>query len=200
MSGRHRHVQENRTEEGPHHARYVDAAGERVAKGTAGARRVTEESDTYYGRVGGKRVSLGTTDKMQAWIKLRDLLRQHAERQAGIRDEYTEQAAVPLAKHLEAWLAAVREEGVEPERLTALGGRLERLAEAAGWKRLADLTKDSCSRGLRCGAGPRHRPDDAQPLPVRSPAVRGLVPGDEAAERRSLRGTQAGGHGQRPPP
>src|SRR5262249_25530798 len=112
--------------------RYQLADGSRCTKETPGANKVTERTDTYFAKIGGKRVSLGTNDLGQAWIELRRLQRREADRQAGILDDVVEQAARPLAEHVEDWLRVVTDEGGGEMRVQLLRTRVFHLAELAG--------------------------------------------------------------------
>lgn len=130
--------------------RYVLPDGTRCKKGTPGARRTRCLTDTYYARLPPSRkpVNLGTQDLGQAWVKLRELQRQQAERDSGIRDTYTEAAAVPLAEHVEAWITAVRHRGATDKHCRELRRMVTHLADVAGWRRLADVTADKCLAAL----------------------------------------------------
>lgn len=133
--------------------RYVNALGERVKKKTPGARKVREQSETWYARllIDGKpqRVSLKTTDEAQAWVELRKVLRQQADRAAGITDDYQDEARRPLAEHVADWLRAVANKGTSAAQVATLDAHVTRLAELAGWKRVTDISQDSCLEALQ---------------------------------------------------
>lgn len=128
--------------------RYVNDRGERVPKGAPGARRVTDISDTYYGQVGGKRVSLETTDLGQAWATLRKKLREARERELGISTDRDDRAAAPLAEHLDAWLKAVADDGTSADQVKLLRSRVGRVVALAGWRRAGDVSADRCRDAL----------------------------------------------------
>lgn len=133
--------------------RYVDRkTGERVPKGTKGARRVKELSATYYAtlEIDGRRrrVSLGTDDEAIAWEAIRRLQRQEQERQLGLRDAFTEAAAVPLAEHVDDWLAGVLADGTLASHAATMKARVLALAKAAGWSRVSHIDADSCRKAL----------------------------------------------------
>src|SRR5437899_706840 len=88
--------------------RYVDRkTGERSSKGAKGAKKVREKSQTYYAKIAGRRVSLGTADLPQAWTELNRLLRRQREESLSIRDHRIDAASKTLADHVDAWLAGV---------------------------------------------------------------------------------------------
>lgn len=132
--------------------RYTDPDGKRCRKGDPGAKKFVEETLTYYADLWDagvrERVSLDTSDEGQAWVNLNRVRRERAERAVGIRDDYIEQAARPLADHLGEWEAALRDRGGSEARIKLMRGRLDQLAALAGWKRVTDLDHDSCRRGL----------------------------------------------------
>lgn len=128
--------------------RYVDADGRRVSAATPGAIRVVEESRTWYAKIGGKKVCLKTEDHGQAWARLRDLLRHREEHAAGIRDTYTDEAERPIAEHIAEWLEAVEANGTGQDQLDLLAVRVKHLAALAGWKRVPDITPETCLAAL----------------------------------------------------
>ncbi len=125
--------------------RYYLADGTRVASGTPGAIRRKEKSDTWYAKIGGKRVSLETTDLQQAWIALRNKLRQQADTDAGITDDFQDQARRPLGEHLAEWLKSVGHKGTSTAQVELMRARVDHLA---GWKRLAHVAARSCLSAL----------------------------------------------------
>jgi integrase len=122
--------------------------GERVAKSFPGAKRIVEKSETWYAWIHGKRVALDTTDEGKAWENLRAMLRAEKESAAGIRDTYTEAAGKPLSEHITAWIETVKDSGSSEARLALLESRINYLAKLANWKRLSDLTPESCLSAL----------------------------------------------------
>lgn len=133
--------------------RYEQPDGTRCAKGEPGARKRKERSDTYYARlpIDGskpKPISLGTTDLGRAWAELRRLQKREADRAAGIRDDYTDQAERPLGEHIADWTASVTNKGSSDEHVQSLRARVSKLAILADWKRLGDLASMSCLDAL----------------------------------------------------
>lgn len=132
--------------------RYYDAQGERCSKDAPGARKVVEETDTYYATfwANGKRqrVSLRTTDITVAWQRLRAEQRRRVERELGIRDHLTDAAEIPLKQHLDDWIAVVKTRKVTERHVWALRHSMDVLAEVARWETIADLDHDSCARAL----------------------------------------------------
>jgi len=132
--------------------RYYDARGNRVPKGTPGAVKRTEKTESYYAwlRVDGKlkRVPLGTADLGEAWAELRRLKRREAERAAGVSDDWLEQMARPLQEHIDDWLASVADRGTSEAQVDLLRSHVEKLAALAGWRRLGDLTAETLLRAL----------------------------------------------------
>jgi len=124
-------------------SRFVGPNDKRCRADAAGAQRHVFQTKTWYGTVGGRRVSLKTIDEAQARAELRRLLKEDLERAAGIRDRSIEAAGAELSQHLTDWLATVRAGGASDEYVAVLGAHLRRLAELARWRRLNDLTSDS---------------------------------------------------------
>jgi integrase len=134
--------------------RYVAPDGRRCSKGTAGAKRVKERSDTYYAwlPVAGKstRVSLETTDLGQAWITLRAKQRELRDAERGITDPTTDHAARPLADHIDAWLAHVAARGTSAKQLQLLRRSVEMMARLARppWTLIVHIAADATVRAL----------------------------------------------------
>lgn len=122
--------------------------GRRCKPGTPGATCKQIKTRTYYAKIDGKKVSLKTKDEGQAWEKLRAMLRRRAEGKAGLRDEYTDAAELPLLEHVEAWCAYVTAKGATEKCVTGLRRTLERVSEEAGWKSLADLSAETALTAL----------------------------------------------------
>lgn len=120
--------------------RWRTADGQECPAGTPGATARREESSTWYGWVGGKLVALGTDDEAEAWTRMRRLLK------SGVPTAPV--ARKGLSDHLEDWLATVADGGASAARVALLRQRVARLISVAGWRTLADLTPDSCSRAL----------------------------------------------------
>jgi integrase len=135
----------------PYHATftyYELADGTRVKKGTPGARRVARETETYYGTVGGRRVALNTRSEKVAWKVWREKLQEHEDLKLGILHPVRDHALKPLGDHFLDWAESVRARGTEPGHVDLMVRRLKKLAAAAGWKRLGDVTADGCRVAL----------------------------------------------------
>lgn len=128
---------------------YTDAVtGRRVPKGTPGAVHNSRKSDMWYAKINGFRVPLQTADEATAWAKLREIQKASRETAAGIRDTYTDAAALPIVEHIDAWLKFVEEKGASEAQLSLLRTRIRYLAGLAGWKRLSDINAESCLSAL----------------------------------------------------
>jgi integrase len=141
--------------------RYELPGGKRVPKGTAGAKKVTTQTDSYYLTLppkdrGGKPevIALETTDESVAWKRVRDHLDRRLKEQLGIFDDRAAQAARPIAEHVEDWLAAVASGGVAAKRVRLLRTRVCRLIKLASWKRITDVKKSSAQAALTALADP----------------------------------------------
>ncbi len=128
--------------------RHVDLAGKRCPAGTPGATKQTTRTDTWYVKLDGQWRSLKTTDEAAAWDELRRLLRRRRDRESGIADDYTDHAATPLAEHVTAWIADVVAGGAGKKHVHDCRSNVLALAEAAGWKRLGDVTSSTCLDAL----------------------------------------------------
>lgn len=130
--------------------RYQLPDGTRCTKSTPGAICVRTTTETWYATLPGTRkpTSLKTADIGQAWVNLNRLLKEQADRRAGIRTDAHDVAALPLSEHLDAWIAAVLAGGCSETQAALMRGRMDRLAAAAGWKRLGDLTSERCLSAL----------------------------------------------------
>lgn len=129
--------------------RHVDAQGRRCKATDAGARKVTEKSQTYYADLPGRpRVPLGTDLEDVAWKQLRDMLQQQHERDLGIRDEFSDHARVLLAEHLARWIEVLAAKGGGERHTGMVRGRMERLFALANWRKLAHITADGALLAL----------------------------------------------------
>ena len=146
--------------------RYVDADGRRCTKSTPGARKVKEQSETFWAnmRVEGKwtRVNLETTDEGAAWVELRRLQKLEREREAGLSSPMLEHARKPLTRHVEDWRAVLTASGITAKQVKALCGDVTRLASIAKWTRLGNITRDSARLALaelQAGSRSPNRPN-----------------------------------------
>lgn len=130
--------------------RYMLADGTRTTKSDPASIKVRTKTETWYAVLPGERrpTSLGTTEIGVAWVELNRLLKRRADRDAGIRTDAHDIAEVPLSDHLDAWIAAVLAGGCSETQAALMRGRMDRLADAAAWKRLGDLTSERCLSAL----------------------------------------------------
>lgn len=140
-----------RTRAAPHTVsvtRYYDADGRPCRKDTRGAVGRTTTTQALYGVVGGRRVALGTSDMGTAWITLRRLQREHADREAGIRTVAQEQAAKTLADHMEDWLTAVGHGGAGAGTIAECRRHVMEIARLAGWERIGQIERGALVTAL----------------------------------------------------
>ncbi len=128
--------------------RYHLPDGKRCTRDTPGAIRSSHRTETWYAKIDGVWTSLRTTDEGKAWDELRRLLKRRADRASGLTDDYTDHAATSLAAHVEAWIADVRAGGAGTKHVSESRSNVLALAEAAGWKRLPDVTSSTCLDAL----------------------------------------------------
>lgn len=189
--------------------RWLDADGRRCPADTPGARKITTKTRTYYADVPGLgTISLGTDDEHQAWITLRDKLREAKELALGILDEHTDHARTEMDAHIDQWGDVLRAKGTSSTQIELAKGRLKRLARLAGWKRLHQINHDSAmlalakvqmpkeQGGLGKSAGTRnHYLGHLKALAawaheggrVKQNSVRGIAPVNTETDRRHLR-------------
>lgn len=129
----------------PKVVRYHTPEGKRCRSTDPGAVKSVEETDTWYAKLGGNKVSLETTDEGRAWEELRRRLRRRAEGHAGLADDVTDAARKPLGEHVEDWLGTL---AVAPGRVPLLRYRVTHLASLAGWTAPPQISRDSCAHAL----------------------------------------------------
>ncbi len=115
--------------------------GRRVPSHTPGATAQPFTSETFYAKVGGKRVSLGTSDPLEAAARLRDLLREGPDPAAAHRKR-------PLEEHLTAFLAHLDARGTSAKRRDQVLHDVRWLARTAGWDKLPSLTAEGLENAL----------------------------------------------------
>jgi integrase len=124
---------------------YTDATCKtRCRSSDPGAVPRKERLDTFYAKLGGKKVSLETTDEGQAWERLRALLKRRAEGRAGLRDGYTDHAERPLGEHVDAWCDFLAAKGTTANHVADLRRNVLRVAAEAGWGSVVEITAESC--------------------------------------------------------
>lgn len=132
-----------------------ELGGKRVPSGTPGAVKRTTTTETYYvdlprgpGRKA-ERVSLETTSEKEAWKKVDELLLRREREAAGLESPALRHAARPLAEHLADWGRHLRDGGNTGEdQVKLLAGRMKKLCELAGWRRLPQIDRASATSAL----------------------------------------------------
>ena len=119
--------------------------GKRCTSTTEGAVKHVEHTDTYYAKINGKVISLETTDEGEAWAKLKRTLKRLSDERAGIRDQHTDAAELPLSSHVDDWIATVRAKGsgeghLQLMRTRVLPGRARTANHAACHRRRETIT------------------------------------------------------------
>jgi integrase len=129
--------------------RYTTPDGKRCRAGDPGAIKHTSKTSTYYADLPGRPdVALGTANEAEAWAKLRELLKRAHDEALGIVDRYSDHARTELAAHVAEWGRVLTAKGTTREQIDLATGRMLRLAELAGWKRLPQITADSAQIAL----------------------------------------------------
>jgi integrase len=141
--------------------RWMDRKGDRVPKGTPGAKRVREKSDKWYGcwKEGTRKVMVPlATDKDAAQTMLADLLRNRERGQAGLVDPHKEHLDRPLADHVTDYMAVVRATTGSDQHQKETARILGVFIRGSRASVLRDLTADRVSRYLAgMTAGPTTR-------------------------------------------
>ena len=121
--------------------------GTRVPAGTHGAKKRTHQSEAFYAKIGGKYVSLGTSDEAEAWAELRRRQREHADRGTDpIPEPATPATDFPTA--VDAWIQTLLDAGGRADVIATTRRRVLHLAELAGWKDVGDVTEASALGAL----------------------------------------------------
>jgi len=133
--------------------RYYDSQGRQVRKGTPGARRVREKSKTFWGRVpdaNGKLRPVALCDDADAAEDMLAAMKQRAKRIArGDIDPFEEHRKRPLAEHLEQFQSALLAKGATLKQAQQVFSRCQKIIDACGFKRLADLWPSTVANDLR---------------------------------------------------
>jgi len=136
----------------PYHktvTRHETSQGKRCKATDWDARKITTKTRTYYADVPGLgTISLETADEHQAWINLRDKLREAKELALGIIDQHTQHARTEIDAHVDQWAAVLRAKGTTADQIELAANRLKRLARLAKWKRLHQITHDAALLAL----------------------------------------------------
>lgn len=142
--------------------RYVDRAGNRVAKGTKGAKKVKEESSKWYCcyRIGRKQVRIPlATDKEASQVMMADHLRQRERGQAGMVDPYKVHLDRSIVEHVADYLAVVKATTRSVQYQKDVARILGLFIDGSGAKTLREVTPDRVSRylaSLKTGATARN--------------------------------------------
>jgi integrase len=131
--------------------RYVDRQGNRVSKGTKGAKAVREKSAKWYGTwyENGKQVKVPlSTDRDASLALLADLMRQKERERAGLVNPYKVHLDRPLSEHVADYLSALKSEGVSNKHFSERSRCLLAVIEAADAKHIPDLTAEKVDRYL----------------------------------------------------
>ncbi len=131
--------------------RYLDRHGNRVAKGTKGARKVREKSDKWYAvwREGRRQVRVPLSpDKESAQAMLADLLRQRERGKAGLVSPYKKHLERPILEHAADYLASLRAQEVSEKHYSERSRCLLTVIGACQAHTLADLTAEKLDRYL----------------------------------------------------
>ena len=90
-------------------------------------------------------VALQVRDKQAAGEKARKLILEHEQEAANLLPPrlMRDAAALPLAQHLTAYIADLRQKRASPKHCQIVEDRLTLLCKACGWKFLRDITADS---------------------------------------------------------
>lgn len=137
--------------------RWINEQGQHVPAETPGARKRRVKSNTYFIKIKGKRHPLKATDLESAWREVTALRKRLADKDAGVVTPQQEHATRPLSEHLSDFLAHVRAKGTGEKEVGEQESQIGRLAELAGWKRIVDITRDSCLTALARIVSELHR-------------------------------------------
>jgi integrase len=146
---------------GERFARWKDRKGKirtaALTTGEDGADRLLMESPYYVakwrdGRGIVQTVSTGCRDEQAARQVLADLERRAELVKAGVmtaaEDRIADHRETPLAEHIDAYTAFQRAKDCHPNRVSGDRQRVERVAAALGWHRLAELNGEALTRWL----------------------------------------------------
>jgi integrase len=144
-----------------HRTRYVVGTGKDrryVSKGTAGAKRINEESEKWYAIfVEGTqktRVPLAK-DKTAAQAMFADLIRQRERQDAGLISPFVQHTSRSAKDHVADYMDALKSAGVTEKHHREKDRQLHAVLAGCDSKTLAGLTTDKVNRfltGLTCSA------------------------------------------------
>ncbi len=123
--------------------RYLNAQGQRVEKGTPGARRVRVKSKTFWGRVpdaSGRPRPISLCDDADAAETMLTAMKQRAKRIArGDIDPFEDHRLRPLAEHVEEFETFLESKGNTSAHVALTVQRINAAFDGCKFKKLADL-------------------------------------------------------------
>jgi integrase len=143
-------------------------AGQRVAAGTPGAKKVKEKSDCWYivYKVGNSvRRIKAYTDKVASEAMLTEWRKSQERGAAGVLDPYKVHLDRSLQEHVDEYLEDVRYGGTSEAYHRAVAARLARVFGGIGAKTLRDVTSDKLKAFFRTMVDARVKEGRA-PVPV----------------------------------
>jgi hypothetical protein len=129
--------------------RYADKQGNRVAKGTKGARTIKEKSSKWHSmcKEGGKLVKDPlATDRDSSLAMLTGLMRPKERERAGLVNPYKAHLDRPLSEHVADYLSALKAESVSDKHFSERSCCLLAVIQDIHAKYLPDLTAESEAR------------------------------------------------------
>ena len=132
--------------------RYLDKDGNRVAKGTPGARKVKEKSSKWYGSYtdanGLPQCEPLSANKTAAQQMLADLVKRAELGRSGIVDPFEEHASKALTQHVDDFEQYLKSKGNGVEHVRTTSDRVRAAVAGCGWKRIADIRPSSLATWL----------------------------------------------------
>lgn len=121
--------------------RYLDANGKRVAKDAPDARKVTEESSKWYGRISGKPDPVPLCSlKTAAQQMYNKLLGDAAKGSVGLADPFSEHHRRRLVEHLADFEAVLHADGAGEKHVQQTASYVRRIIEECGFVFTPDLS------------------------------------------------------------
>ena len=143
--------------------RYLNSQGQRVPKGTPGAKRVREKSKTYWGRIpnaNGKPRPVALCDDAEGAEAMLAEMKQRAKRAArGDVDPFEDHRKRPLSEHPEDFEAFLESKGNTASHVSLTVNRVSAAIEGCGFKRLADLNAGKVANWLSDRRKPKKNHD-----------------------------------------
>ena len=133
--------------------RYLNAQGQRVPKGTPGAKRVREKSKTFWGRcadANGNVRPVALCDDTDGAETMLAEMKQRAKREArGDIDPFEDHRKRPLAEHLVDFEAALLAKEATDKQAQQVASRCRKIIKACRFEKLADLSPSAVANYLR---------------------------------------------------